>query len=103
MGARQEVLEAMLHSNNRRHSRRGKTPSDQPKAASSYTIFKSATLAGSYTSTATGVTGTSWTSGTLSNGNVYFKVEAFVGTLWVSAQSVATGESTISNSGCVQP
>ena len=71
--------------------------------ASSYTILKSATLAGSYTSTASGVTGTSWTSGTLSNGNVYFKMEAFVGTLWVSSQSVATGESTISTSGCVQP
>jgi hypothetical protein len=71
--------------------------------ASSYTILKSPTLAGTYTSTAGGVTGTSWTSGTLSNGNVYFKMEAFVGTLWVSAQSVATGESTISSSGCVQP
>jgi hypothetical protein len=71
--------------------------------ASTYSIFKATTLAGSYTSYTTGVTSTSWTSGTLANGNYYFKVEALIGTKWVSAESAATGETTISNSGCVQP
>ncbi|MGO9581428.1 MAG: hypothetical protein ACLP36_01325 [Acidimicrobiales bacterium] len=74
--------------------------------ASSYSIFKSTTTsAGSYSSTATGVTGTSWTSGTLAAGNVYFKVEAYVGTKWVSAESAATGETTLSTSNpeCTQP
>jgi hypothetical protein len=72
-------------------------------AASSYTIYKSATLAGSYTSTASGVTGTSWTSGTLTTGNVYFKVAAYLGTKWMSAQSADTSETTINSNGCIQP
>ena len=72
-------------------------------AASSYTIYKSATMAGSYTSTASGVTGTSWTSGTLMTGNVYFKVATYIGTKWVSAQSAASPETTINSTGCIQP
>ena len=72
--------------------------------ATTYTVLKSTTVStGSYSSTATGVTTTSWTSGSLANGNDWFKVEAYVGTHWVSAQSTATGETTISTSGCVQP
>jgi cellulose 1,4-beta-cellobiosidase len=71
--------------------------------AATYTIYKSATLAGSYSSTATGVTTTTWTSGVLATGNDYFKVAAYVGTKWVGAESAATGESTISGSGCTQP
>jgi len=70
-----------------------------------YTVLKSTTSAGTYTPTATGVTTTSWTSGTLTAGNYYFKVEAYVGTNWVSAESSATGETTIATSGteCKQP
>jgi hypothetical protein len=71
--------------------------------ASSYTIYKATTVSGSYTSTASGVTGTSWTSGTLTTGNVYFKVAAYVGTKWVSAQSAASPEATINSTGCIQP
>ena len=72
--------------------------------ASTYTVLKSTTTTtGSYNSTATGVTTTSWTSGTLTSGNDWFKVEAYVGTKWLSAQSAATGETTISTSGCIQP
>lgn len=75
--------------------------------ASSYTVFKSTTTStGSYTSTATGVTGNSWTSGPLAAGNYWFKVEAYVGTKWVSAQSAATPtETTIATTGtqCQQP
>jgi hypothetical protein len=73
--------------------------------ASNYSVFKSTTLTGSYLSAATKVTGTSWTSGTLAAGTVYFKVEALVGTNWVSAESTATGETTLSTSNpeCTQP
>jgi hypothetical protein len=75
--------------------------------ASTYTVFKSTTTAGgTYTSTATGVTTNSWTSGTLTAGNYWFKVEAYVGTKWVSAQSAATpSETTIATTGteCQQP
>jgi hypothetical protein len=39
----------------------------------------------------------------LATGNDYFKVAAYVGTKWVGAESAATGESTISGSGCTQP
>ena len=51
----------------------------------------------------TGVTTTTWTSGVLATGNDYFKVAAYLSTKWVSAESAATGESTISGSGCTQP
>jgi len=73
--------------------------------ASNYSVFKSTTLTGSYLSAAAKVTGTSWTSGTLAAGTVYFKVEALVGTNWVSAESTATGETTLSTSNpeCTQP
>jgi hypothetical protein len=75
--------------------------------ASTYSIFKSTTTsAGTYTSAATGVTTASWTSGTLTAGNYWFKVEAYVGTKWVSAQSAATpSETTIATTGteCQQP
>ena len=49
------------------------------------------------------VTTTSWTSGTLPAGNYYFKVAAYVGTKWVSAESAATGETTINTGSCIQP
>ena len=71
--------------------------------AATYTVYKSATLAGSYTSTATGLTTPTWTSGSLAAGNVYFKVAAYFGTKWIGTQSVATGESTIATNSCVQP
>jgi hypothetical protein len=74
--------------------------------ASTYTVFKSTTTSGgSYSSTATGVATNSWTSGTLTAGNYWFKVEAYVGTKWVSVQSAATGETTIATTGteCQQP
>ena len=60
--------------------------------AVSYSIYKSTTgSGGSYTSLATGVTANPYTTATLTPaGTYYFKVTAFVGTHWVSAQSVAT-------------
>jgi cellulose 1,4-beta-cellobiosidase len=72
--------------------------------ATSYTMYDTTTSAsGTYTSAATGVTTTSWTSGTLSAANYWFEVAAYAGTNWIGTKSTATAESTISSSGCVQP
>jgi len=72
--------------------------------ATSYTVYDTATSAtGTYSSVATGVTSTSWTSGTLSAANYWFEVTAYTGTNWIGAKSTSTAESTISSSGCVQP
>ena len=72
--------------------------------ATSYAIYGATMSAsGTYTSLATGVTTTTWTSGTLSAGNDWFEVAALVGSNWVGTKSAATTESTISSSGCLQP
>jgi len=72
--------------------------------ATSYTIYDATKSAsGTYTSLATGITTTTWTSGTLSAGNDWYEVAALVGSNWVGFKSAATTESTISSSGCVQP
>jgi hypothetical protein len=75
--------------------------------ATSYSVYDATTSAsGTYTQVATGVTATSWTSGTLTSGtNYWFKVAALIGTKWVSAQSAASPESTINSTSpfCVQP
>jgi hypothetical protein len=57
------------------------------------------------------VTTTTWTSGSLGTGNdyfevatyFYFEVATYFGTKWLGAQSAATGETTITGSGCTQP
>lgn len=73
----------------------------------SYSVYDSTTSATAiFTLVASGVTGTSWTSGALSNNtNYWFEVAALIGTNWASATSAASGESTIKNSSpnCVQP
>jgi hypothetical protein len=70
-------------------------------------VYDSTTSAtGAYSSVATGVTATSWTSGNLSVGTHYwFEVTALVGSNWTSAKSSATAESTINNKSpyCSQP
>jgi len=75
--------------------------------ATTYSIYDSTTSAsGTYSLVASGVSGTSWTSGTLTSGtNYWFEVVANVGNNWVSAKSVASGESTINSATpfCVQP
>jgi hypothetical protein len=73
--------------------------------AAKYSIFEStSTSTGSYGPIET-VAGTSWTSGTLATGNVWFKVEAYVGTNWVSAESGASNETTLASTKpeCVVP
>ena len=75
--------------------------------ATTYTVYDSTTSAtGTYTSVATGVTTTSWTSGTLTAGtNYWFEVTVSVGSNWTSTKSSATVESTINSFSpfCVQP
>ena len=75
--------------------------------ATSYSVYDATTSAsGTYTQVASGVIGTSWTSGTLTSAtNYWFKVTALIGTKWVSAQSSASPESTINSVSpfCVQP
>jgi len=75
--------------------------------ATTYTVYNSTTSAtGTYSSIATGVTTTSWTSGTLTAGTHYwFEVTASVGSNWTSAKSSATAESTINSVTpfCTQP
>jgi hypothetical protein len=72
--------------------------------ATTYAIYDATTSAsGTYSAVATGVTATTWTSATLSAANYWFEVVAYTGTKWIGTKSVATAESTISSSGCVQP
>jgi len=69
--------------------------------ATSYSIYKSTTSATSgYSLAASGVTGTAWTSATLSNATYWFEVGVSIGTNWVSPNSTATASHTISISGC---
>lgn len=64
--------------------------------ASGYTIYDSTTSATTgYSLLATGATGTSWTSGSLSTGTYWFEVQAAIGTNWTSANSAATAQRTI--------
>ncbi len=75
--------------------------------ATSYPVYDSTTSAtGTYSLVASGVSTTSWTSGTLTAGtNYWFEVVTVIGSNWVSAKSSATAESTINSLSpfCVQP
>ena len=75
--------------------------------ATTYSIYDSTTTAGgTYSLMASGVSGTSWTSGTLTSGtNYWFEVVAVVGSNWASVKSSASAESTINSTNpfCIQP
>ena len=75
--------------------------------ATGYPVYDSTTSAtGSYTLVASGVTGTAWTSGTLTNNtNYWFEVTALIAANWASVTSAASPESTIKPQSplCVQP
>ena len=77
--------------------------------ASAYAVYEATSTTstpGSYSSAKTGLTATSWTTGTLSAAkNYWFEVVADIGTNWVSAFSAATAESTVNSANpyCVQP
>jgi len=69
--------------------------------ASTYEIWESTTSSSSgFSIAATGVTGTSWTSGNLAPGNYWFEVSAFVGTNWTSPNSSASAQRTITLALC---
>jgi hypothetical protein len=72
--------------------------------ATSYAVYDATTSAsGTYSAVATGVATTTWTSASLSSANYWFEVAAYSGTNWIGTRSVASAESTISSSGCIQP
>ena len=73
--------------------------------ATGYTVFDSTTSSiGPYTSVATGLTGTSWSSGKLASGNYWFKLSASIGPNWTGGLSSPSGESTVvKNKACAQP
>jgi hypothetical protein len=69
--------------------------------ASSYSVYKSTTSATSgYTLAASGISTTTWTSGTLSNATYWFEVAANIGSHWASPNSAATASHTITSVGC---
>ena len=76
--------------------------------ATNYGVYQATSTTGTpgaYTLTATVAT-TSWTSGALTAArNYWYKVTTLIGTNWASAQSAASGESTINSATpfCVQP
>lgn len=64
--------------------------------ATSYTVLQSTTSATSgFTSVATGVTSTSWTSGSLALGTYYYEVAADAGANWASPASSSTAGITV--------
>lgn len=73
--------------------------------ATSYSVFDTTTSAtGTYNQVATGITGTSWSSGKLATGNYWFEVRDAVGANWIGALSVPSVETTVvRNKSCVQP
>jgi hypothetical protein len=69
--------------------------------ASTYTIWESTTSATSgFSAVATGVSGTSWTTGTLASGKYWFEVSARVGANWASPNSTASAKRTVTGAGC---
>jgi hypothetical protein len=69
--------------------------------ATTYSVYESTTSASTgYSLAASGVAGTSWTSGTLSNATYWFEVAAFIGTKWASPNSAATASHAINTFGC---
>jgi hypothetical protein len=68
--------------------------------ATSYVVLQSSTSATTgYTTAATGIGGTTWTSPSLGNGDYWFQVVAVNGN-WSSAASMATAQRTIQGNNC---
>jgi hypothetical protein len=71
-----------------------------------YDVYQSTTSASTgYSLVSSGVTTTSWASGTLANGKYWFEVSAVFGSNWQGVNSSASGSSTIqtANPTCAQP
>jgi len=68
--------------------------------ATAYSVYQATSSAtGTYTVVKTGVTSTSWTTGSLGKGSYWFKVAAVVGANWSGPQSAATAQRVISPNG----
>jgi hypothetical protein len=64
--------------------------------ATTYTVYVSTTSSTTgFSSLATGIVGTSWTSAPLATGNYWFEAAAYEGSQWASANSSATVQRTI--------
>jgi hypothetical protein len=70
---------------------------DTTAHAASYTLYDSTTSAtGTYSSLATGIATTSYTTGVLTSGkNYWFEVVVYLGTQWASAKSTVSHERQI--------
>lgn len=67
-------------------------------AYATFTVYVSATSSTSgFVAVTSGLTGTSWTSGTLNNGTYWFEVAASYGGSWTSSPSASTASRKISN------
>jgi len=74
--------------------------------ATSYSVYQSTTSAtAGYTLAISGLTTTSWTSGTLAAATHWFEIVVVSGTKWTSANSTATSQATIHSTGtlCTMP
>jgi hypothetical protein len=66
-----------------------------------FSVYVSTTSATSgYSLTASGVTGSNWTSGTLTSGTYWFEVATVYSTAWTSARSAAAASRVISSTSC---
>jgi hypothetical protein len=64
--------------------------------ATTYDVYQSTTSAGSgYVLVASGVLGTSWTTGSLASGSYWYEVAGVIGSHWVGTISAATAKRTI--------
>jgi hypothetical protein len=69
--------------------------------ATTYTVYASTTSAATgFSSLATGIVATSWTSASLATGNYWFEVAAYEGSQWASANSSVTAQRTITVALC---
>jgi hypothetical protein len=72
-----------------------------PVAGATYTVYQSTTSATSgYSAVASGLSATSWTSGTLSGGTYWYEVAAQMGSNWASSRSAATAARNIGSGTC---
>lgn len=67
--------------------------------AGGYTVLQATAAGGPYSSAATGVSGTSWTSAALSNNTYWFEVRATQGS-WTGPASAAGASRTIQGNSC---
>jgi hypothetical protein len=94
VGARQEVLEAMLHSNNRRHSRRRETPSNPAKVARSPKFKVATAVIGALLAGGSAFAATNWIVG-LSAGSSGEAQSATVANLTVTAVATPSASNVL--------